>query len=127
MQTIVLILIASVFVLGAFRLQKRSFKSSGWVSLGFAAAAGLLLLGTAIPGWLSGLSGGWTALFGVAFLAALIIAGIDLMDKRPEKPAIIAVIVLPMLLMVGANSIGVVQNMLGDGASKIEAKIGGGS
>ncbi|MFC7331499.1 hypothetical protein [Marinactinospora rubrisoli] len=99
-------------------------------ALGFVAGAALAETGlggwlastlVSITGWVGGpfgVSGGWIV-GGLAVILTVIVVLDVAVDRRPDRPAIVALMVLPLLYLATGGALGMVGTQLTGGAVDI--------
>lgn len=127
MQTVGILLVYGLIVWAAFAMSKKGTKTwTNWAAFAIGGAGGLMLLGTAIPGWLGAIPGSfvaYTCAAGVIFCAITLL--IDLPDGKADRPAITAALVGPLMVALGWDTtVSVVQSLLSGGANTFTSSIG---
>jgi 4-hydroxybenzoate polyprenyltransferase len=87
-------------------------KKQKWYGFAVAILAGLVLVISSLSGWLASRGPLVSVLAFVAFVTAIPALVKDLKDRRPDRVAMIAVAVMPMLLFASVAAI----PMVGDSA-----------
>lgn len=90
-----------------------------WVALGLALIAGVLIAVSTIGGWMRDLGGHIPYLPLLLVLAAAAVIGLDLRDKRPDKPAVILMMIVPTFFAVGLGQLPDLFDLISSGLSNM--------
>lgn len=124
MEIVSLLASAAALLFCMIKFKKASFKGSNWIALAMGAVAGLAILGTGFPGWISGLIGPFNIVLGSALLVVGVVLGVDLADRKPHTPALICAVLAPTLFAFGAASVDQIPQLVGSGAQRVESSFG---
>ncbi len=111
-----LLALALGFIAGALYLHKRH---AYWVGFGLATVAGILLAVTTQGRWAAALIGQIPhAPFVIVGVGAVII-GLDIRDKRPDRPAVMLAIFVPMFLALAVADVPHVVAAIGNALNHV--------
>jgi phosphoglycerol transferase MdoB-like AlkP superfamily enzyme len=126
-ERIGMLLIASALLFAALRVHKSSGKhrqitSYAGVALAFLAGCGFL--GTLVGSWM-GRVASWAGVIGVvSLIACVVILVVDIaFDKRPDKPAFWAALILPLAIVFGTSQIPNVTTLVEGGADQVGRQV----
>lgn len=117
--------IAAALLFAALRFHRSSRRWAKIVGVVGAFLAGCAFLVTFVGAWMGGMaSGGAGAFFVAGLIVCAVVIAVDVgLDKRPDKPAFWASLVLPAMLVFGAASIPMVSGQIGSGGSQVGTQI----
>lgn len=113
--------IAGALFVGAYMLHGAS-GSKFWKFLAvvLSGATGMALVVTPAIDLGRGISGGMPGIAGVALFVVVVIIVVDWVRGRQlDKPAFFAVLLLPMLIVLGWGELGMLWDQVGAGASQV--------
>lgn len=119
------VLIAAALLFAALRIHKAKGKVATKITgVIFAFFAGCAFLGTIVGGWMVHLSDKIVGLSVAGLIVCAVIIAIDcLVDRKPDKPAFWAAVLLPIFIVIGGAQIPSVISQTGDGAREVGTQI----
>lgn len=119
--------IAAVVLFAAWKLHGSSGKMSRATKVAGvlgALVAGLAFLVTFVGDLAGQISAAYPGLMAVGLVACAAVILVDwLIDGRPDRPAFIAMFLLPIFLALGLNNLDMIGDQIGDGADRVGTEL----
>lgn len=94
-----------------------------WTAFVFACVAGLLAMGSWLTDLLAWGTGFVPYLSGILLFVGLVIVFIDLIDKRPDRLALICAMIIPSVVAAGVGQLQNAWDQVGENAEQVKTTI----
>lgn len=119
--------IAAVVLFAAWKLHSSSgkfFTATKVAGVLGAFVAGLAFLVTFVGDYAARISAAYPGLMAIVLVVVAVVIVVDWgLDRRPDKPAFIAMFLLPAALALGLSNLGMIGDQIGDGAERVNAEL----